>query len=492
MAPKIDKPRKNKQPTSFKTISNSTVKTLAQINESSIDDQANIYVEKYPDQMDIYESYSAKAKVNESISAYEMVAMGQQLDQFTNYQSFTESQGTLGSLGAIPQIALDVITASVGASVLPLLASIQPMAEEHGIVYYKSIKAMQADGGYNNGDIITSPLQRDNVGNGTLGANRQLVQLGSATVSGTLTYSGTIPSVPLRPYRMTFNVTGVGAGQDDGNGNILGFGYSGTINYTSGAWSITFASNPGNGKLIQSIYDIDVDGTSQIDLIQGSLLTKDIRAQIWALSANVGAFANFAFSQRFGRSAIDEVAADLTNEITRTLNTAAINAILGNIPVGAYDTWNPKPAAGLSYAEQKLTFIDGIAAAEARLHFNSGASTANRYIAGKSAAAILRGMPDFQLAPDAAAVSVGLYGFYDGIPVVRATTVVPDNYLVLLSNSGNYFNAPLAYAPFMPLMVTNTVQSPSNPFKTTTAAATWAGLAALNGNLSTILDLTPV
>lgn len=466
-----------------------TVKTLAQINEASVDTQANIYVEKYSDQLSAYETSSAKCKVNESISAYEMVAMGQQLDQFVNYSSFVESQGNLGSLGAIPQVALDVITASVGNSILPLLASIQPMAEEHGIVYYKAIKAMQNSGGYTAGQVIASPLSRDNVGAGTLGANRQQATLVAATVAATLTYTGNIAAVPLRPYRLDFNVTGVGAGKDDGAGKILGFGFSGTIDYTTGAYSITFAADPGNGKAVQVIYDVDVDSAASIEKIQGSLITKDIRAQIWALASDVGAFANYAFSQRFGRSAIDEVAADLTNELTRVMNTNAINTLLANIPVGATDSWNPTPDSGISYAEHKLTFVDAIAKAEARLHANSGAPTANRYIAGKSAAAVLRGMPDFQIAPDAAAVSVGLYGFYDGIPVIRATGIVADNELILLSNSGNYFNAPLAYAPFMPLMTTNTVQSPSNPFRQTTAAAVWAGMTALNGNLSTKLVL---
>lgn len=427
-----------------------TIKTLAQINESSADDQANVYVEKYAEQMDVYQSFSVKSKVNESLSPYELVALGQQLDQFTNYQNFCESQGTLGSLGAIPQVALDVITASVGASILPLIASIQPMAEEHGIVYYKQITARQSTGGYTPGDIIASPLSRDNPGTGTLGINRHQSTL-DTTVALDVAYSGNITEVPLRPYRVDVNVAGVGFGKDDGAGKILGFGFSGTIDYVTGAWTITFAADPGAGKAIIAIYDVDVDGAASIEKIAGGLATKDIRAQIWALAADVGAFANFAFSQRFGRSAIDEVATDLTNEITRVLNTNAILSIIANIPAGSSTTWYRTPPSGISYAEHKLTFIDALATAEQVLHTQSGAPTANRYIVGKVAAQVLRGMPDFQIAPDAANVSVGLYGFYDGVPVIRATGVVADNEMIVLSNAGNYFNAPLAYAPFMPL-----------------------------------------
>lgn len=364
------------------------------------------------------------------------------------------------------------------------------MAEEHGIVYYKQIVAQQVAGGYNTGDVIASPLQRDNPGDGTLGTNRTQTTL-FTTVSGTLTYTGNFPNVPLRPYFVNIAISGLGNGTDDGKGNILGFGFSGTISYVTGAYSITLATDPlTHGYVALSIYDQDIDSAAAIDKVQGSLITKDIRAQIWALAADVGAFANFAFSQRFGRSAIDEVAGDLTNEIVRVMNTNAVNAILGNIPSGSLSTWDRTPPAGVSYAEHKLTFIDAIATAEQILHTQSGAPTANRYICGKVAAQVLRGMPDFQIAPDAANVSVGLYGFYDGIPVIRATGVVADSDMILVSNAGNYFNAPLAYAPFMPLMLTNTVQSPSNPFRQTTAAGVWAGITALNGNLSTRITMT--
>lgn len=481
----------------------SKIKNMAEINEAGIDTQANIFCEKYASQVDAYEQNSIKARINESMSPYEIVALGQQLDQFQSYATFCEGQGTLGSLGNMPQIALDVITASVGSSILPLVASIQPMSEEHGIVYYRQMQAMQTDGGYTTGDIIDSPLQRDNPGDGTLGGNRKLSTL-TNLVAGTLVYTGNLPNFPVRPYLFNANITGVGMAKDDGNGNLLGFGMYGTINYTTGVWTVTLATDPaaaitaaGGTLPLTALYDLDTDGLASLDKVQGQLQTKDIRAQIWALASDVGAFANFAFQQRFGRSAIDEVATDLTNELTRVLNTNAINQILANIPVGSLTTWSKTtgnlPAGTTpvpSYAETKLTFVDAIASAEMLLHAQSGAPTANRYIVGKVAGAVLRGMPDFTPAPDAANVSVGLFGYYDGIPVIRATGVVADNDMILLSNAGNYFNAPLAYAPFMPLMITNTVQSPNNPFRQTTAAGTWAGMTALNGNLSTRLTIT--
>lgn len=464
---------------------------FAEVNESTADSVANMYMEKYPEQMGAYESGSIISRVNESVSAFEMVAMGRQLDQFNNYQRYVnESFSGLSNLGAIPRIALDVITASVANSILPLVASTQPMAEEHGIIYYKQIRAQQQSGGYNKDDVIRDPRTRDNPGDGTLGSQRKQLSIG--TGDGTKKdFAGTLPGKAVRPFTVYVNITNVGNGQDDGNGNILGFGFDGTINYATGAIAISTKTAVADGVTVDVRFDNDVDKLESLEKIQAGLQSKDIRAEIWTLAADIGTFSNFAFANRFGRSAEDETAQDLATEITNVLNTQAVKRIVG-AHVGTH-TWKQTPPDGVSYAEHKLTFVDALAASESNLHFNAGIGTAARIIAGRGAAAWLRGMPEFTRAASDAATSVGLYGFYDGIPVIRATGVVEDNKMYLLGNPDGYFNCPLGYSPFMPLMVTDTIQNPNNPFRGTKAAGVWAGMTVLNGNLVTelVIDSTP-
>lgn len=459
---------------------------LMAINESTIETVAEAYHKKYAQYFNAYANRSIHRKINESVNTWELAALGQQLDQYKNYQTFCENNSNLSALGVIPQVALDVITASVGTSIIPLLASVQPMKEEHGLVYYKQIRASQEAGGYLANQVISDPLSRDVPGDGTLGAMRKKETL-VKTTDGTTEYTANLTTLPVRPGFVRINVPGVGVGQDDYHGKILGFGFSGEVNYDTGVVTLTFAKAPAADSEVEVIYDVDIDSTKTLPKIKGSLLTKDIRAKVWALQADIGAFASFAFNQRFGRSAADETAQDLTDEITRTMNTAAVLELYKNA-VGVA-TWNANPSQQISYAEHKLTFIDAIAQAEKNLHKNSGANAANRYIAGSAAAAILRGLPNFQVADNPSTVSVGLYGTLDGVPVIRATDVMPDDEMLVISNAGNYFNAPLAYAPFMPLMVTNTVQSAANPFSSTQAAGVWAGLTTLNNNLITKLKI---
>jgi hypothetical protein len=459
-----------------------------ELNEQSVDLMAEGYHKKYKTLVEAYEKGAQKTRIGESLSSFEIAALGQQLDQFEDYRKFQESMSNLGALGAVPQVASEVIVAANANSVIPLLASVQPVKEEHTIVYFKTTTTN--DKTYQNTKgVISDPRDLDNPGDGTLGAARVKLPLPNK-VSGTVKIAqGNIDSkyLPLRPRYVEVGIDGVGFGKDDGEGHFVAFGFEGTIDYATGAYKIVVdptATITGD-KVVTIIADRDVDSANEITKVQTQLQTTDITAEVMALATDMGHFASFAFQNRFGKTAIDEVATDLTQELTRVMNTRAVTELATTAKQTTIE-FDRTPPTSVSYAEHKLSFVDTIAEAEIALHKASGANAINRIIVGSTAAATLRGMPDFVMDEDASRVAVGLYGYYDGIPVIRATNVkgVADGDMVCINNNdSNYFNAPLVYAPFMPLMVTNTVQHANNPFRNTMAAGVWAGIKTVNPNL---------
>lgn len=82
-----------------------------------------------------------------------------------------------------------------------------------------------------------------------------------ATGNGGTSYSGTLGSVPVEPGTFTA-VGGIGSLSpetftDNSNGVLIGSqGGSGTINYTSGAWTLTFNAAVTSGLLIQATYNV--------------------------------------------------------------------------------------------------------------------------------------------------------------------------------------------------------------------------------------------
>ena len=82
-----------------------------------------------------------------------------------------------------------------------------------------------------------------------------------ATGNGGISYSGTLGAVPVEVGTFTA-IGGIGAASpesfaDNGNGTLTGSqGGTGTIDYTSGAWTLTFNSAVASGLLIQATYNV--------------------------------------------------------------------------------------------------------------------------------------------------------------------------------------------------------------------------------------------
>jgi len=199
----------------------------SQMSGSVIDSMAEQYFDKYSAQISAYESHSLASKAGISMSNADVYSLGQQLQQYEEYQDFVEgSYGSLADLGTIPNIALDVITAAHGSSIIPLLASTQPLNEELGTIYFKQIKATDTYGDRTEGDIMAS------AGNGstysdTYGSSEVISESFATTVAGTTNYAGNLGASPSRPQtvKVTVDDGTVNYGVDDGNGVVLGLTY---------------------------------------------------------------------------------------------------------------------------------------------------------------------------------------------------------------------------------------------------------------------------
>ena len=113
------------------------------------------YRKKYGDQIDALEN-SLLSKV-EGITEFHIAQLGKQLDAFETYTSLTEANGTLNNLGVLPKIALDVITATMGQSILPVIASVQAIEAQKGIVHFKNVEYSDDKAPQSAGDIMIDP-----------------------------------------------------------------------------------------------------------------------------------------------------------------------------------------------------------------------------------------------------------------------------------------------------------------------------------------------
>jgi len=450
------------------------------VEQINLTEKVEQYFDKYKDYMEFYESKSTVAKTR-GVTNEDLFALGTQLEQYDSFQAFSESNGGYGDLGILPNIALDVITASTAQSPIPLIASIQPLQEQQGTIYFKNVVAETTRGGVTTEQKLVDPIHgRVKRPVGFAGEDVKGEEIGSA--DGTIvTFSGTVAYAPMRKreVEVIFTVGGV-AGKliDDGQGNLIGVGGSGTVGYEDGVFSVTFLTAPDDTTKVTINYATNFEALTEIPTIRSEFDSIGVRARTYALRSDVGLFKSYSLGKRFGINVEETMAKDLTQELTTEV---ASNVVMEAYTAATGNTdWSKGAPAGISFTEHKLTFFDALAYAESMILSNAGRSGgASALVAGHQASALMRTLPGFKPAGDLNAVlGTHFFGTLDGRPVLRSS-VVPDSEILMISKGTSMFDTSVVYAPYLPLFVTNMTDGiDHNPLKSQKGVALQAGMIA--------------
>jgi hypothetical protein len=327
---------------------------------------ADRYFSKYRTHMELLESHSLLSKLRQ-ITPYDFYALGKQLENFEAYKEMCEDDGTLSQLGKIPNVAFDVITVAYGTAPISALASVQPIDEERGTVYFKNVIAQTTRGNVTAGDnIAKSDAAPDAFPEGY--ASDQLTETIAVLVAATTGYAGGVSAagLPIRPF--TTKVRAVVAGVERlvedtrGDGTLVGAGGDfGTVDYATGGvtFDLGVAQTPGAGdagNAVSVTYQTDFAQQTEIPKIVMRLTTKSVNARVWALKDTIGLEQSYALRRRFGLIAEDEVATDLVSAINSEITRTLIKLLEANST--GPTTLFPKTApAGVSFFEHKQTSI---------------------------------------------------------------------------------------------------------------------------------------
>lgn len=470
-----------------------------QMREHLMSRESELLYDEYRPYMDLLEQTNL-AKVR-SLQAYDYWALGKQLEQFRFMKKVLEDNGNIGQLGTIPKIAYDVITIAYGNSVIPIVASVQPIDEYQGIVYFANVRAETTKGNYTGGTTLLTQVQTGQTIPRNYASNFTSAVLVSSSTNATVTYSGTLSAVPVVPgtFQITTTVTAAPSGFDDGNGNIVGIGISGSITYSTGAWSLTFAANPTGGKVINATYIQNYEAATDIPQISNPFSSTSVLAYMYALKATVGMFQQFALQKRFGMSAEEELARHLVEQINSEIGGDLINKMyLAAVGVGSTggsgtNTVNfpQTPATNIADMAHIQSYRLRMNQSEATMAGNAGRGVIAGIIADRNFAAFIATLPGFKKIFDGKAVGLHLYGTFDDIPVVRVldTNVLPANKQINFFKGPNPWEAPAVWAPYMPLTTTELLHNVQNPLLGTRAAAVWGATQAVIPQFATLMNL---
>jgi hypothetical protein len=456
-------------------------KELEKIDEtyllSRVEQEADTYYKKYKPYMQLMEDVSHWKKFK-SPSAWDYRALGKMLESVDDLVAMCEANGSVADLGILPRIARDVVTIMYGVSPIPLIASVQPIEEELGLIYYKRVKAVTGGGNITAGDTLVSVYGDYVTPQGYTNAE-VTVRIGTGNGS-TKTFSATLTYKPIRPGTVIVQAGSVTGRDYNYDGNILGVGVSGTINYSTGAISVTFGTAPAEGEAINVTYWGNVeDLTLGVREINYELDTKQVRARIYAVKGLVGLFKSWQLQKRFGISAEEELAADLVNALNSEVLGDLIRKMTNALP--ATVTWDVTPPEGTDYFLHYQTFKFFLAGAEKKLVEQARRGIISFIIAGTQACAVIKSQLGWkQLFDGRGMFTAHLYGEIEGVPVIRVvdSNVLADDMMIIGYKGASEFEAPAVFCPYMPVTVT-TVLPTAHPLVTQRAAACWAAVEVL-------------
>ena len=456
----------------------------AEINENAklaeVERKSEAYVAKYEEIFDAV-SQSPHFSGSRQFSQYDAYALGEQFEMYNNYEMYTKESSSAGDLGTLPNIAVDLIAASYGISVAPLLSSVQTISDVQGLIYFKKlIGGMSRDGVTANDTIV------DSFGgiakSVDLYATEAITDETYGTGDGsTLTFAHTCAGIPVRsnmPITVKLDDTQIGVFQ---NGVFLSSnGATGTIVYSTGVCSIVFKTAPANTKAITISYSQDFEAATDIPNLEFQLTTDTITSQVLALKQTLSTIKSFQFNQRFGRLAEDEALNDLAGAMANIESVNVIKTIkaLGDTNGSAAITFSKTVPSNISEYEYRQSFRYKLVDADKLINYNSGRGFANRYVAGHGFCAYLASLPKFVRTTENVAVGPHVYGYYDGAPVIRAplsTGVATDDCYACYLSPTSPFEAPAVTATYMPVFITSTMQMGVNPLMNQRAIATMKG-----------------
>ena len=480
-----------------------------------------------------FESLAKSPSFKGNLSKNDEYNLGQQLDNYKKYESYVAENSSASSLGVLPRVALDLISATYALSIAPQLASVQTLDEAQGLIYFKKTfthgypltaqnglpalpedRWMDADGKFEGDKTLNGAWKKwlDTRGRPATGADDKLeADTLTAKNFDAITFNAlkgwqSSPTAYMSERQFVIAADGearikYGVGnlrwntpinvrlvnKDGKVEDIVGITAGpGQLPTFYGQVAVTAAQD--GGDIVLTIpsgyqggvaYDVDFEKAPDVPAIEYSLDSKVVSAEIIGLKEMLGTFKSFQFNKRFGKAASDEVLADLTGHMAMAESEKVLAAYVRCANNWKAITWNLNKPTGISEFEHRQSFLYAIQAASAAIGSRAGKGHANKLVAGYVACQYIASLPGFRLAPQTNLVGPHVYGTLEneGITVIRSNTIVAPNEVICAYSSDNSpFEAPVVCATYMPVFLTDTMPVAENPFQTQRAIASWKAI----------------
>ena len=465
-------------------------------DDETLDSLTEKYQKKYKGPMAQLAKSPLQKNRPHGITQWDICGLGRQLDSFS--RQLNEEKSSMSHLDILPRIGIDVITANYGISPIALIAGVQPIKEEIGIVWFEDFVAQNTRGNVTAGQKLITSLTAPEVNPENYSSDTLLTSNFVHASNGAQTYTavsmgGTDDVIaPIDNQRITiYGSTIFNGGADTVNWPVMTpdpktgeFGgtkvvnstlYSifGTVNFNAGTVSLQFSADPSGQTDIFADFAVSLEAAPDIVRSILTYQSKQVKTRFFAMASTYGLFQSFVSTQRFGQNFADVMTKKLVQSLNNEITNLLISKLSSIVPNNNKKVWKRQPGNGIDYVSHKLALPDFLVDTSKTITKSAQRGHANVWIGGISACAVLETMPGFTKTFDDLTFGPHVFGNYKGATIVRVPSdaLLDEDVLLGTYQGASPFEAPVVWCPYMPLTITPDMIFGDNPLQYQKAAA---------------------
>jgi hypothetical protein len=357
-------------------------------------------------------------------------------------------------VGPFKKYAFDIVTAVMPNLIAEDIVSVQPLKQKLGQIFYLEYLYGSDKGNISKGDTMAGPYQAGPQGYDANQYSSEYVENEQLGDAGETDYTGNLAYVPLRPGTVSIDFGG-GTATDDGQGNLTGSGVSsGSIDYSSGEFSLTLSSNAANPPEATYQYNLEA-APSTIPEVNLKVSERIVTARARKLKALYAFDSAYDLKMSQGIDIDQALLEAISSEIKHEIDGEIMNDLYQQ--AGLSSSWNMTRPDYISQREHRESFISEISSASNQIFQETRRAVGNYIVVGKKGADVLEslGEPRYKANDVGTLAGPHLAGVLDNKWKVYKNPFYGE-YEYLVGFKGDLFlDAGYVYAPYLPVFATS-------------------------------------
>lgn len=402
-------------------------------------------------------------ETNTDLTEYDRGVLAQLLENQAKHMAGLDEATQTASIGTFEKFIFPMIRIVWPNLVSQELVSVQPMDGPISMIFFLDFLAGSDKGGISKGDVLQSSRTGMREESFTYASEHVDSEIIATPAGGPpATSSATLSYVPVRPGSLTVTYT-VSAGattrslSDDGNGNLVGSNATGTVNYTTGAVTLSVNGTAPDASSTFAAYDYNSEMSDIVPQLDASLASVPVVSRPEKIRARWSVEVAAQLKAVHGLDAEVELTEALAQQVRFGIDNRIINDLFSIASAGTV-VFDAEPPVNIPYYTHQMGLIKALQSNSNKIFKATRRGFGNWIVCGVDAATVIESHPLFESSGNFNGPGVVFSGVFANRWKVFKNPFLANQSSYLVGYKGdNFFDAGYVFAPWIPFYQTPTI-----------------------------------